>query len=74
MFLAHCFPSESENALSELTARHAFHLEMFSTRIHPNKAPEPTTTAVTRRAFECALVLERDIRARRAPAVVVAHL
>jgi hypothetical protein len=40
----------------------------------PNKAPEPTTTAVTPRAFEWLKVLQRDIRARRAPAMVVAHL
>jgi hypothetical protein len=40
----------------------------------PNKAPEPTTTSVTRRAFEHSMMLEHDSGARRAPAVVVAHL
>jgi hypothetical protein len=39
----------------------------------PNKAPEPTTTAVTPRALVSG-VSGRATAARGAPAVVVAHL
>ena len=39
----------------------------------PNKAPEPTTTAVTPRAFMFG-VFDSVTGARGAPAVVVAHL
>ena len=40
----------------------------------PNKAPEPTPTAVTRRAIAFWFLHTRPASARRAPAVVVAHL
>jgi hypothetical protein len=44
----------------------------------PNKAPEPTTTAVTSRAIEFKSEMKRSNKiaseARAAPAVVVAHL
>jgi hypothetical protein len=39
----------------------------------PNKAPEPTPTSVTPRAF-LPSVFDRFIAARGAPAAVVAHL
>ena len=45
----------------------------FSRNEKPNKAPEPTTTAVTPRAF-MSEVFELVTGARGAPAVVVAHL
>lgn len=40
----------------------------------PNKAPEPTTTAVTPRAIAHSISHARPAGARGAPAVVVAHL
>ena len=47
-------------------------------RIQPNKAPEPTTFAVTSRATECLAESRawavRRTDARAAPAKVVAHL
>ena len=55
-----------------------FFVSVVSHVTTPNKPPEPTTTAVTPRAFESVVEMKQMNRsrfeARGAPAAVVAHL
>jgi hypothetical protein len=58
-----CFPSEEKQRRAPSRKSTRFIADVFHLCVAPNKAPEPTPTAVTPRAC-----------ARVAPAAVVAHL
>jgi len=70
-----CRPSEEARASSAFTVKSTlFSSEIFHLCVSPNKALEPTRTAVTPRAIADSCLHARFAGARVAPAVRVAHL